>query len=97
MRSRDSSIGVATGYGLDDRIIGVRSFAWAGNFSLRHRVQPGCGAHQPPIQWIPRDLSLGIKRLRLEADHSPPSSAKVKEYVELYLHSPIRLYGVVLC
>jgi hypothetical protein len=23
-----------------------------------------------------------------EADHSPPSSAKVKEWVELYLHSP---------
>jgi hypothetical protein len=23
-----------------------------------------------------------------EADHSPPSGAKVKEWVELYLHSP---------
>jgi hypothetical protein len=23
-----------------------------------------------------------------EADHSPPSSAEVKEWVELYLHSP---------
>jgi hypothetical protein len=23
-----------------------------------------------------------------EADHSPPSSAKVKEWVELYIHSP---------
>jgi len=23
-----------------------------------------------------------------EADHLPPSSAKVKEWVELYLHSP---------
>jgi hypothetical protein len=31
-----------------------------------------------------------------EADHSPPSSAEVKEWVELYLHSPIRLHGVVL-
>jgi hypothetical protein len=31
-----------------------------------------------------------------EADHSPPSSAEVKECVELYLHSPIRLPGVVL-
>jgi hypothetical protein len=29
-------------------------------------------------------------------DHSPPSSAEVKEWVELYLHSPIRLHGVVL-
>jgi hypothetical protein len=25
-----------------------------------------------------------------EADHSPPSSAEVKEWVELYLHSPNR-------
>jgi hypothetical protein len=31
-----------------------------------------------------------------EADHSPPSSAEVKEWVELYLHSPIRLHGVLL-
>jgi hypothetical protein len=30
-----------------------------------------------------------------EADHSPSSSAEVKEWVELYLHSPIRLHGVV--
>jgi hypothetical protein len=31
-----------------------------------------------------------------ETDHSPPSSAEVKGCVELYLHSPIRLHGVVL-
>jgi hypothetical protein len=31
-----------------------------------------------------------------EADHSLPSSAEVKEWVELYLYSPIRLHGVVL-
>jgi len=31
-----------------------------------------------------------------EADHSPPSSAEIKECVELYLHSPIRLQGAVL-
>jgi hypothetical protein len=31
-----------------------------------------------------------------EADHSPPSSAEVKEWVEPYLHSPIRIRGVVL-
>jgi hypothetical protein len=30
---------------------------------------------------------LGIKSGR-EADHSPPSSAEVKEWVELYLRSP---------
>jgi len=31
-----------------------------------------------------------------EADHSPPSSAEVKEGVELYSDSPMRLHGVVL-
>jgi hypothetical protein len=29
-----------------------------------------------------------VKRPGGEADHSPPSSAEVKECVELYLHSP---------
>jgi acyl-CoA thioesterase len=32
--------------------------------------------------------SLGVKWPRHEADHSPPSSAEVKECVEQYLHSP---------
>jgi hypothetical protein len=34
---------------------------------------------QPPIQWVPGALSLGVKQLGHEADHSPPSSAEVKE------------------
>jgi hypothetical protein len=42
---------------------------------------------QPPIQWVlPGALSLEVKRR--ETDRSPPSSAEVKEWVELYLHSP---------
>jgi hypothetical protein len=40
-----------------------------------------------PIQWVQEDLSLGVKRPGREADHSPPSTAEVKEWVELYLHS----------
>jgi hypothetical protein len=35
-----------------------------------------------------RALSLGVKLPGREADHSLPSIAEVKEYVELYLHSP---------
>jgi hypothetical protein len=53
------------------------------------------GPTQPPIQWIPGALSLGVKRPEREVDHSLPSSGEVKECVELYLHSPVRLYGVV--
>jgi hypothetical protein len=43
---------------------------------------------QPPIQWVPGCLSLGVKRPWLEVDHSLPSSAEFKECMELYLHSP---------
>jgi hypothetical protein len=42
----------------------------------------------PIIQWVWGPLSLGVKRPGREADHSPPSSAEVKEWVKLYLHSP---------
>jgi hypothetical protein len=34
---------------------------------------------QLPIQSVPGDLSLGVKRSGRETDHSPPSSAEVKE------------------
>jgi hypothetical protein len=37
------------------------------------------GPTQPPIQWVPGALSLGVKRPEREADHTPPSSAEVKE------------------
>jgi hypothetical protein len=44
-KSRDSSVGIALGYGLDDRGTRVRFPAGARNFSLHHRVQNGTGAH----------------------------------------------------
>jgi hypothetical protein len=49
------------------------------------------GPTQPPIQWVPGVLSLGVNRPGREADHPPPSSAE-DECVELYFHSPIRLH-----
>jgi hypothetical protein len=33
---------------------------------------------QPPIQWVPGSLSLGVKQPWREAHHSPQSSAEVK-------------------
>jgi hypothetical protein len=59
-------------------------------------IQTGSAPPQPTIQWVPGSLSLGVKWPRREAYHSPPSSAEVKECVELYLNSPIRFHGVVL-
>jgi len=51
---------------------------------------------QPPIQWVTGALFLWVKRPGHEADRSPPSDAEVKECVDVYLHSPIRLHCVVL-
>jgi hypothetical protein len=65
-------------------MIGVRILAGAGNVSLRHRVQTGSEAH--PASYSKGrggSLSLGVKRPGREADHSPPSSAEVKEFVEI--------------
>jgi hypothetical protein len=45
MASRNSSVGIALGYGLDDRGSRVLFPAEAGNFSLHYRVQNGSGAH----------------------------------------------------
>jgi hypothetical protein len=44
-KSRDSSVGIALGYGLDSRGSRARFPARAGNFSLHHRVQIGSGVH----------------------------------------------------
>jgi hypothetical protein len=41
--------------------------------------RPALGPTQSPIQWVPGALSPGVKQPGLEADHSPPSSAEVKE------------------
>jgi hypothetical protein len=77
--SRDRSVGIALGYGLDYRSSRFRFPAGAGNFSLHHGVQTALGPTQPLIQWVRGALSLGVKRPGREADHSPPSSAEFKE------------------
>jgi hypothetical protein len=87
-KSRDSSVGIALHYGLDDWGSRVRFPAGAANFSLHHRVQNGSGAHPASYPTDTKVSSLGVKRPGSEADHSPPSSAEVKECVELYLHFP---------
>jgi hypothetical protein len=87
-KSRDSSVGIALGYGLDDRGSRVRFPEGAGNFFLHYRVQNGSGAHLASYPMGTRGSFPGGKAAGVEADHSPPSSAEVKECVELYLYSP---------
>jgi hypothetical protein len=60
-RSRDISVGIASGYGLDDRMIGVRFPAEVGNFSLHHRVQTGSGTHPASYPMGTRGSFLGNK------------------------------------
>jgi hypothetical protein len=49
------------------------------------------GLTQPPIQWVPGALSLEVKWPVCEADHSPPSSAEVKNEWRYTSTSPIHL------
>jgi hypothetical protein len=66
------------------------------NFLFSKSSGLALGSTQPPTQWVPEALSSRVKRLGPEADHSLSASAEVKENVDLYIHSPIRLHGVVL-
>jgi hypothetical protein len=62
--------------------IGVLEFdsQWGlGIFLFTTTSRMALGPTQPPIQWVPGALSLGVKQLGIEADHSPLSSAEVKE------------------
>jgi hypothetical protein len=70
-----------------------RSASRTGRFTPRERA--------PGTHWIggsvgPRALSLGVKRSEREADHSPPSSAEVKNASSYTSTPPIRIHGMVL-
>jgi hypothetical protein len=56
---------------------------------------PALGPAQPPIQFVPGALSLGIKRPEREANHSPPPRTEVKNARYYTSTPPVRLNGVV--
>jgi hypothetical protein len=60
-KSRDSSVDIALGYGLDDGGSRVRFPAGAGNFSLHYRVQNGSGVHPASYPMSTRGSFPGSK------------------------------------
>jgi hypothetical protein len=89
--SRDSSVGIATGYGLDvwGSIPGkgkIFVFSTASKLAL--------WSSQPPIQWVPGSFSWGwsVGGVKLTTHHLLVSRSRM---VELYFHSLIRLHGMV--
>jgi len=66
-----SSVGIATGYGLDGP--GIKS-RWGRDSP--HLSRPALGPIQPPVTWV-LGLSGGKERPDLDADPSPPSSVVV--------------------
>jgi hypothetical protein len=86
--SRDSSVGTATGYGLDDwgSIPGRGKIVL---FSTEYR--PALGPTQPPIHWIPGVLSLRVsgKGVRLTIHLYLVTRSRM---VELYLQSVISVF-----
>jgi hypothetical protein len=70
--SRDSAVGIATGYGLEERGVGVR-IPVGSRILFSKSSRPALGPTRP-IKWVPRALSLGVKWPGREGDHSPPTS-----------------------
>jgi hypothetical protein len=89
MVSRDSSVGIATGYGLDGP--GIES-QWGGEIFRTCPDQPWA---PPSLPYNGYRVFPGDKeRLGRDADPSPPSSAVGHDRVELYLYSPSGPYGL---
>jgi hypothetical protein len=80
---RESSVGIATRYGLDGPGIESR---WEARFSVP--VQTGRPWGAPSLLYNGYRVSFPeVNRTGRGLDHPPPSSAKVKERVELYLYT----------
>jgi hypothetical protein len=93
--SRDSIVGIATGYGLDDLGVGVRVPVGSKSF---------CSPRRPHRLWGPLSLLStghrgsfpGVKAAGAWSWPLNSSKCRGEENVDLYIHCPIRLHGVVL-
>jgi hypothetical protein len=85
-----SIVGIVTSYGLDDQGVRVRVPCGVNNLLYSMSSRPALGSTQPPIQWVPGALSLGVKQPGHEANHSPPASAKIKK---MWIYTSIPPYA----
>jgi hypothetical protein len=79
---RDSSVGIATSYGLDGPVIESR---WGARYFTP--VQTGSGAHTSYCTMGTEFVSRGVKQPGCGVDHPNPAITEVKERVELYDYS----------
>jgi hypothetical protein len=77
-------------------ILGFESRGGLGIFLFTTASRTALGPTHTPIPWLPGALSLEVKRLGREADHSPPSTAEGKNARSYTSTPPIRFHGVVL-
>jgi hypothetical protein len=91
-----SALGIATGYWLDGRGIGVLVPVGKKFFSSLLYPQRFWGRLSLRSDRYPSYFSEGVKRPGREVDHSPPTSVEVKKKAGLYIHFPIHLHGLVL-
>jgi hypothetical protein len=85
--SRNSSVGIATGYGLDDAGVWVSSAGGVKNFLFSTSSRPAPG---PTHSSNPKGTGgsfFGVKRQDREADHSAPTSTEVKK-IRIYTSTP---------
>jgi hypothetical protein len=75
---QDNSVGITTGYGLDDRGVVVWVPVGSRIFSSSRRPDRFWGPGNLLSNGVSGDLSWEVKRPGREADHSPPASAEVK-------------------
>ena len=85
---RDSSVGIATCYGLDGPGIESR---WGAGFSAPVQTAPGA---YPASYTMGTRSFPGVKRTGRGVDHPPPSSAEVTERAELTSTPPMGLRGL---
>jgi hypothetical protein len=83
LRSRDSAVGTATGYGLDDRGVWVQ-------VPVGSRIYSTSRPSEDHLTSYPTGTSgsfQGVKRRGGEADHSPPTSVEVRKML-IYTSNP---------